>query len=53
MTFATLGLIEPLRGLWEKAREARPAVPHESVMQVMRVAWASKTFVRTQPWPAG
>ena len=37
---------EPLRGLWEKAREARPAVPHESVMQVMRVAWASKTFVR-------
>ena len=37
---------EPLRGLWEKARETRPAVPHESVMQVMRVAWASKTFVR-------
>ena len=37
---------EPLRGLWEKAQQARPALPHESVMQVMRVAWRSKTFVR-------
>ena len=37
---------EPLRGLWENAQQARPALPHESVMQVMRVAWQSKTFVR-------
>ena len=36
---------EPLRGLWEKARQSRIAIPHESVMQVMRVAWQSKTFV--------
>ena len=37
---------EPLRGLWEQAQQARPALPHESVMQVMRVAWQSTTFVR-------
>ena len=37
---------EPLRGLWENAQQARPALPHESVMQVMCVAWQSKTFVR-------
>ena len=41
-----LTAVEPLRGLWEKAQQSRPVLPHESVMQVMRVAWQSQTFVR-------
>ena len=37
---------EPLRGLWEKASQSRPDLPHESLMQVMRAAWQCTTFVR-------